>query len=212
MLNLSRLKKRIYSANAKILNAEKRYGKDSGIVKRAYSTIEMIYGKGVTRYRMPKSDSLRELSKIDRALSLVERSKYMSKAGRKEIREKSMMKFISKGYDPVTIEKLFDIFENNTDWDRIRELAGRGKSELVVNAIDNYLTEGAETADVDEIISQYMERLKDGTDEDFIEYFYDVQHVQDRAKNEYSKLEQDEITMTESEYILNALREAGLFT
>lgn len=210
MLNLSRLKKRIYSANAKILNAEKRYGKDSGIVKRAYSTIEMIYGKGVTRYRMPKSDSLRELTKIDRALSLVERSKYMSAAGRKEIREKSMSKFVDKGYDPVTIEKLFDIFENNTDWDKIRELAGRGKSELVVNAIDNYLVQSAETADVDEIISQYMKKLKAGTDEDFIEYFYDVQFTQDKAKDDYTKIEEPD--MTEREYILNALRESGLYT
>lgn len=179
-VDLQKLKKRIYSVNAKILNMEKRYGKDSNIVKRAYDTIERIYGEGVTRYRMPKTDNLRELQKISRGVGLVEKSLYASAEGRRQLRSKAFSSFISNSQKEdrtylteVEAEVLYDIFEHATDWERIRDLAGRDKSAQAVDMIGRSINMGKNYNDIVDIMKQYMNRPSEEINKDFIPFFYE---------------------------------------
>lgn len=178
------LARRIYSANAKILNMERRYGKDSNIVKRAYDTIERIYGEGVTRYRYPRSASLREMQKISRGLSLVEKSLYASAEGRQKLREKAFSSFYhnesrrlsenKKGrvITEKNLEILYDIFEHATDWDRIRELAGYKQSIDTVDFLERQIEQGKDYDYIVDTMSEYLKSLEDGNQkDDFIDFF-----------------------------------------
>lgn len=167
----SDLKKRIKSANAKILNMERKYGKDSKVVKRVYATLRNIYGEDRTRYRFPtKEESLRNLNKIDRGVQLIEKSLYASKAGRKELRKKIEKSFgeSHEQFSDKEVADLFYIFEHSTDWDKIREMAGVGNSDLTLDAINRAIEMKYSRKEVMKMMRDYRAALKgDGTDMSF---------------------------------------------
>ena len=149
-------KKRVQSVNAKILNMEKRYGKDSQIVQRVYHTLNKAMGtEGKTRYTYKGVVSLRKFNMIDRGLSLVENSLYASAEGRKKLRQKTRDVF-KKTYSEIDTERMFDFFENSTNWDRIRDLSGKGGgSPVYVDAIDRALERGEDSKSIDDLFESW---------------------------------------------------------
>lgn len=171
-MNKKNLESRIRSVNARILNTEKRYGKDSQIVQRIYSTINKIYGtEGKTRYSIPKGElSLRELNKIERGVALVEESRYTSKAGREYLRNASMKSFANNNmhskFTDVEIEKLYDMFEHNTDWQKLREIAGSGFSELTLDAISRAIHSDSDDKSPSELVNDYFDYSRSASNPD----------------------------------------------
>lgn len=171
---MANFKRRIQSANAKILNLERRYGKDSQIVQRAYHTLNKAQGtKDLTRYRMPKNANTRTYAKLDRGLSLIENSKYTSKKGREEIRQKGIDSFLeSHGGSYVEAEKLFDYFENSINWDRLRELGGEYGSDFYVDAVQRQQAAGLDNSAIDKLTLSWLRKngLKYERKEEYWEY------------------------------------------
>lgn len=196
-------KKRIRSVNAKILNLEKRYGKDSQIVKRAYQTLNMAQGtKNKTRYSMPKNPTTRQLAKIDRGLSLVERSKYTSAKGRKEIKTKAMSSFNeTRGLSDVQLERMYDYFENSVDWNRLRDLSdNKYSSEYYRDAVQEQIEAGLSNEDIDKLTLTFFRRqgLKYERNRDikYAEYVNkilgqsaDTDKLRERINKEYVRVE-----------------------
>lgn len=148
----------IRKVNAQILNTEKRYGKDSQIVKRIYNTINLAYGtEGKTRFtKSTDGYSFKQITLIQRAIDTVSNSAYTSQAGRKRMKENWKSSFLEDKphWNDKDAEKLLDFFENSVDWNRIRELAGRGYSGQIVEALhelDEY-----ELTQIDELFRTYI--------------------------------------------------------
>lgn len=153
------LKKRVNSVNTMIRNMEKRYGEDSQIVKRVYNTLNMALGtENATRYRVPEDASLRRLNMIERGLSLVENSAYATKEGRKKLRSKAFSSFMKNNseYSEVQAEKLYDIFENSVNWDRMRELSQEYGSDHYTDPLTRAIDKGLSTFTIDRLMRNYM--------------------------------------------------------
>lgn len=105
-------KKRIRSANAMVLNAERRYGKDSKLVQSIYKSIEQAYNSpegSKRRFTAPPTGvKLQDIAKIDRALKRVETSRLMTKAGRESISKKSRETWQERNKD-IDV-RYFDMF------------------------------------------------------------------------------------------------------
>lgn len=168
-------KRELARVNARILNAEKRYGKDSAIVQRVYDTINRLYGtEGKTRYTLlPRDATFREKAKIQRGIEMVEQSPYFSKEGRQKMKEKSMQTF-AKGhnYSDAQIEKLYDFFQQSVNWDKIKELAGEGYSEQVIDAIMNALDDDGSisTNDIDNMFDDFIRLPDDNRADAFVDF------------------------------------------
>lgn len=168
-------KRDIARVNAQILNAEKRYGKDSVIVKRVYSTINKAQGtEGKTRFSLPSQDAtFKDKAILQRAVDTVINSKYMSARGRREMVEKSKSKFMENHsyYSEAQIEKLYDFFENSADFDKMKELAGEGYSEQIVTSLervidsDVFMTQSA----IDDLFNLYLKADDETRDNMFYE-------------------------------------------
>lgn len=156
---IKQLNKRIQRVNAAITRTEKKYGADSQIMKRIKATIEHIYGEGVERYQPLKGDeSLRMLSKVSSGIGLVERSPYTFKKNMTEHR-KNIISDIAHDIktDTRTAAKILDIFENNVDWAKVREISGKGMSSQVVETIAHEIEQTSENAQkIKDIISEYV--------------------------------------------------------
>lgn len=157
------LSKRIRSINAKILNAEKRLGKDNRVVQYVYKTIEQSTGKkGATRFSMPKdSKSLRTLSKLDRGLKQIESSKWLSKKGREEIVEKARESFSlsHEEYTDKEVEEFYWFFKQDI-YSKLREVS-LGQSEFVIDAIGDMRRQGISKKRVVEIMKDYITNNND---------------------------------------------------
>lgn len=148
----------IRKVNAQILNTEKRYGKDSQIVKRIYNTINLAYGtEGKTRFtKSAEGYTFKQIALIQRAIDKVSQSAYTSTAGRKRMRDNwkaSFTEYRPQWSDKDT-EKILDFFENSVDWNRIRELAGKGYSGQIVENLREL--EENELGQIDELFSTYI--------------------------------------------------------
>lgn len=145
------------SINARILNTEKRYGKDSQIVKRIYDTINKAYkSEGMTRFRT-KDVSFREFTTISQAYDIIYNSAYTSKEGRAklQLKIKESFKVNHLKWNDREIEMIQDFFKNNVAWDKIRELVGQAYSGQVVENIKNSLNNNEEK-EVDNLMSSLL--------------------------------------------------------
>lgn len=174
-------KKEMYSVNAKILNAERRYGKDSQIVRRIYNTINTAYGSSdMTRFTMlPHDMTFKQKTKIDRALSVVSGSKYLSAGGRAEIRENAIQGYLDSGttISRVQAEKLNDFFDNSVDWDKIRDYLGQDYSKLITETIGQSTKRTKKTSSLvkkawDDTVE--WSKDKDLNKEQIVSYFNDL--------------------------------------
>lgn len=137
--------KRIRSANARLNTVRRIYGADSSIYKRLSGTVERATG---SKFFSKKAldGGLRNIAKVDRALSYIENSVYTSKEGRKSIGEKArrtfernrmyfseeQQEYLSQ-YSDTAYQKIYDIFENSS-FSKIQE-AYKGQSAEYVDAI-----------------------------------------------------------------------------
>lgn len=148
----------IKKVNAQILNTEKRYGKDSQIVKRIYNTINLAYGtEGKTRFtKSAEGYSFKQITLIQNAIDTVENSAYTSASGRKRMRQNWSKSFKADRphWNDKETEKMLDFFENSVDWNKIRELAGKGYSGQIVENLRELDEE--ELAKIDSLFSYYI--------------------------------------------------------
>lgn len=180
----------IKRVNAQILNTEKRYGKDSQIVKRIYNTINLAYGtEGKTRFtKSADGYTFRQITVIQNAIDTVSNSAYTSNAGRKRMRENWKASFLEdRPYaTDADAEKLLDFFENSVDWNRIRELAGKGYSGQLVENLRELDKEDLDK--IDTLFSVYINSTykDDFTFNELIElisYGMDVDDIINEIKN-----------------------------
>lgn len=197
------LGKRMRRANALILNAERRYGRDSDIVKYIYKNLSSAYGvdfkvdkNGVVinakkRFTTPPKESkLIEIAKIDRALKRVELSKSLTAQGRKETYEKSKMTWIERN-----LSKNADIFDQ---FIYAKEKIGHliyGTSSQIIDEL-NKMPDGLSNSDYKKIINEYKrmsvdrKRIEEGIP---LPYFFDflkdrgAEIVNDRMEESSSK-------------------------
>lgn len=154
-------RQRMRRANMMILNAEKRYGKDSKFVKSIYKSLSESYGNvgGVEkrRFTLPKDNlNLRDVAKIDRALKRVELSKSLTKAGRDETYKKSRATWHERNSN-MDISN-FDKFLTAKE-----ELGSLiyGESEQILNEL-NMLPETLSKRDFNKIVKEYNRYMANG--------------------------------------------------
>lgn len=177
------LKQRIRRANALVLNAERRYGKDSDIVKSIYKSISNAYGvdfktdnKGVVtsakkRFTTPPDGAkLIDIAKVDRALRRVELSKSLSEQGRKETYEKSKMTWIERNLDKNA--NIFDQFIY------AKETLGSliyGESSQIIDELSE-MPESLTNRDFRKIVKEYNQLMQDGENSEDQPRFFDFLH------------------------------------
>lgn len=155
------LKREMQSVNAKILNAERYYGKDSQIVQRIYSTINKAYGtEGRTRFRtIPEGATFKQIIIIDKAIEKISNSAYLSKQGRSDMVKASIEQFKinHSSYSEKQILQTLDFFKNSVEWSKIRELAGEGYSEQYVAEIKRLKSRNSITDEqIDALYNKYI--------------------------------------------------------
>lgn len=175
------LKSRIQKVNARILGLERRYGKDSKIVKRVYSYLNLAQGTdNLTRYRMPKANaSLRSIAKFERGLAKTESSAYITKEGRAGILKKAKETFISNQRDlgsdlsDAQLEQLLDSYIQIKD---IVNEGGSGWSSQVIDALEEALKSDLSKEDLIELAERYQDLSTsgDGIDYSFYDYIRDM--------------------------------------
>lgn len=187
------------SINAKILNIEKIYGKDSQIVRRVYATIGRAYGMDV-KARFTKIDTLgvKERQKVYMALEAVGKSEYLSGAGRKRIAERARKSFAQYHVAYSSAEKLtqvFDYFQQSNNWARIRELAGEERSDIELDQIMQAQEEyGAE--DTEMLTGAYLKQL--GTENEVT----DLMAFLGNAEKGLAELQEAEPTATMADWLV----------
>ena len=177
------LKLRMRRANALILNAERRMGKDGKTVKMLYKTISDAYGvdmsggveKAKTRFTMPPSGMpLRDIAKIDRALKRIELSESLTKEGRKRTYEKSKMTWIERNLDKNS--NIFDQFIY------AKETLGSliyGESEQIIDSLSN-MPENLSNRDFKRIVKEYETAMTDPEKSNDMPVFLD--YLKDRSE------------------------------
>lgn len=177
------LKKRIQAVNARILGIERRYGKNSRIVKRIYHYLNLAQGTdNLTRYRLPKKNaSLREIAKFERGLSKTEGSAYLTKEGRDAILQKAKDTFIANMRDmqyegtDAELEQLLDTYISIKD---IVNEGGSGWSNQVIDAIDDATRSGLSPKQLIRLAQDYQNMARSDVTLDI--EFYD--YIRDMAK------------------------------
>lgn len=180
------LKKRIQSVNARILGLERRYGKDSRIVKRIYHYLNLAQGTdNLTRYRLPKADtSLRDIAKFERGLAKAENSAYLTKEGRAAILQKAKDTFGANmremGYDAsdAELEQLLDSYVSIKD---IVYEGGSGWSSQVIDAMYDAMRYGLSSKQLIQLAKDYQQMTTDANVSLNLE-FYD--YIRDMIDND----------------------------
>lgn len=137
------ISKRVKSINARITTVQRMYGSDSDIYKRITSTVKRAGGeKGRFRTSM-FTGSLRDLSRAERALTTIEHSKYLTKAGRAQIGDEARQTFALNHSDvsESTVVKMYDIFQNSGFIGRLTDIF---QSDVIVDSIMNALERESE--------------------------------------------------------------------
>lgn len=132
------IKKRIKSINARITTVQRLYGSNSNVYKKISNTVKRAGGeKGRFRTAM-FTGSLRDLSRAENALRVIEHSAYLSKEGRAQIGEKARETFALHNSDKsdITLSRMYDIFQNSGMIHRLFELF---PSDTIVDSIMNAL-------------------------------------------------------------------------
>lgn len=178
------LKREMQSVNAKILNAEKYFGKDSQIVQRIYSTINKAYGtEGLTRFRaVPHGTPFKQVVIIDRAIDRISNSSYLSKEGRSAMVKASIEQFkINHGsFTERQILLTTDFFKNSVEWGKIRELAGEGYSEQYVREIKRLKSRNSVSDEqIDELFKSYMQKTDSEREESFLNLLQKLRYKKD---------------------------------
>lgn len=163
--------------NGKILYAERRYGKESQIVQRIYSTIRHAYGnEQQTRFRKINytDESLRDINIKTSAFNVVRNSAYLSKKGREGIYTKALEKFKNNNldkYDEGRIEELYDIYVN-TIKPTLKERVER-YSDIIIDLTDYALNQNLTDNDMGAIADKYIKYTKRAKKSpmDFPKYF-----------------------------------------
>lgn len=177
------INKRVQSVNAMVQNAERRYGKDSQIVKRMHYTIERAIGReGATRFSYIKDNAtLRDINRYDRGLALIENSAYATEEGRKAVRERAYNSFLannprygdkgeriynyfekSSEWDKLRaltesdVEKMYDTFENSIDWQNLFDKAGIYSSAQELDAISRLMDVGLTNRTIDRLTRNWL--------------------------------------------------------
>lgn len=147
---------RIKRINAQITTVQRIFGSDSQIYRRIVSTIQKAGGKTRFTKKMFVTNDLRQLSKAERALTTIEHSQYLTKAGRAEIGRKARETFAvnHSDYSDKTITQLYDIFKNSSQYKKVGELFS-GSSEVLLDAIAEALEE------YEDISAQDMQQFLD---------------------------------------------------
>lgn len=170
------VKQRMRRANALILNAEKRYGKDSAIVKSIYKSVSGAYGVEYSTNKkgdviaakrrftaLPDNVKLIDIAKIDRALKRIELSDSLTKEGRQRTYEKSKMTWIERNLDKNS--GIFDQFIYAKD------MLGSliyGESSQIIDELAN-MPESLNNRDFKKIVKEYSQLATTG--EDFPRFF-----------------------------------------
>lgn len=170
------VKQRMRRANALILNAERRYGKDSTIVKSIYKSVSSAYGVEYSTNKkgeviaakrrftaLPDNVKLIDIAKIDRALKRIELSDSLTKEGRQRTYEKSKMTWIERNLDKNS--GIFDQFIY------AKEMLGSliyGESSQVIDELAN-MPDSLSNRDFRKIVKEYNELATTG--EDFPRFF-----------------------------------------
>lgn len=150
------------SINARILNTERIYGKDSPIVKRIYDTIERAYGvKGLTRFKKYDTHKItfaQEIA-INSAYEKVLNNKYTSAAGRKELADnwKSSFRQSHLHWTDERIGKLQDLFTNTINWQRIREIVKDYGSDIFVELVTSTNDNQLDAEQLDQLFEAYLQ-------------------------------------------------------
>lgn len=171
------LKRRIKSANARITNVERVYGKDSKFVKSIYKSLESAYGVGggeKRRFTTPADNAkLVDIAKIDRALQRIEMSAYTSKAGRDAAYKKSRESWAKENPDKDI--RAFDMFIKAKE--ELGEMVYKTSSQII-NEVDKAV--GLSKKDFKEIIQQYKDDIENDVftemgeeNPHFFEYLHD---------------------------------------
>ena len=197
-------KKKYYSLNAKILNLERRYGKESQIVQRVYRTIGRAYGvESKSRFSDINTLTGKDREKVYKAFEAVSQSEYMSAEGRARIRERAKRAFAqyhAKYKDNERLEQVFDYFKNSQNWGRIRELAGEEKSDIVLDEIMDIESEyGREAAEA--MTNAWLNQLGKENEES------DIMRYMSRLEGEYMNYSEDE--GNEAKTMLDWLKDYG---
>lgn len=162
------------SVNAKILNAERYFGKDSQIVQRIYSTINKAYEtEGLTRFHaVPHGTPFKQIVVIDKAIDRISNSSYLSKEGRKAMVQASIEQFKinHKDFTDRQILLTTDFFKNSVEWGHIRELAGEGYSEQYMREITRLKSRNNVTDEqIDELYKKYITKSDEEREESFLQ-------------------------------------------
>lgn len=172
------------SINAKILNAEKYFGKDSAIVQRIYSTINKAYGaEGRTRFRsIPHGTPFKQVILIDKAIERISNSAYLSKEGRSNMVKASIEQF-KINHSTFTDKQILlttDFFKNSVEWGHIRELAGEGYSEQYVSEIKRLKSRNSiSDAQIDELYRAYITKTDEEREESFLKLLQKIRSKKD---------------------------------
>lgn len=200
MLN-NQTKKLVRVVNAQILNAEKRYGKESRIVKNIYATIKKATGEDTHRFRVSSlnTESTRDMNNFVAGLSKVHNSAYLSKSGRSRIADKARETFINnhdnlehgeKSLDKYIRlkEKLGDIAKSNIDRDmydsvedykqavadlkRQYEDMLQSESDFIILSIDNGY-HGLSNKKLEQKMRNYVAKLSDPSTANATGFFFE---------------------------------------
>lgn len=150
------IKKRIKSINARITTVQRVYGSNSNIYKKISGTVKRAGGeKGRFRTSM-FTGSLRDLSRAENALRVIEHSQYLTKEGRKQIGDKARETFAANNRDmsDITITRMYDIFQSSGMLSRLFEIYS---SDTIVDSIMNALEREKDDSD-------FIDTVKDAID------------------------------------------------
>ncbi len=174
---------RVRRINAQLIATEKRYGKDSQIMQRVYSTINMAQGTtGKTRFSTQYyGETFKQRAIFEQALSKVESSYYTTARGRKELSQKIFSSFekTHSDWSAKKIDELFDFFEYGADMGRMRELAGEGYSEQLADSIALAKESGISNKEIEELFDTFMR----ASDEDRPNQFFDFLNSVSQSKD-----------------------------
>lgn len=172
------LRRRVRQANNRITRMEKIYGtydKDgnikSPVMKRVYKTLEEVYGRPATRYKISDNMSLRQLSKIDTALELLLNSAYSTAAGRRDIQRKA-----EKSWQENNPDISLKAYRSWLSLKKEMQSFVYESSEQLIAEIDDIMAMGYTEKDIMEIAIEYTKKLEEPSYSEsapsFIDYLF----------------------------------------
>lgn len=133
---------------------------------------KMLYGdKDSIKFKIPKGSSLEERKKIEEVVTSLLENPYSTAKGRKKMVQERLAPQLLETFGQLSeknVSKLLKIFDSE-HWDRIREIAGVGASETIVDEVIDAIESGTSLKDIKNVIKDYD--LMTGEKEDFMSYF-----------------------------------------